>query len=34
MEVSNVTYSTASVANYTVMTMLMALRKEDDHEKS
>lgn len=27
MEVSNVTYSTASVANYTVMTMLMALRK-------
>lgn len=27
MIVSNVTYSTASVANYTVMTMLMALRK-------
>lgn len=27
LEVSNVTYSTASVANYTVMTMLMALRK-------
>ena len=27
MEVSNVTYSTASVANYTVMIILMALRK-------
>ena len=27
MIVSNVTYSTASVANYTVMIMLMALRK-------
>lgn len=27
IEVSNVTYSTASVANYTIMIMLMALRK-------